>query len=94
MASLRRAANGALTLACLGFAALSVRNVYGESAEVEYLAREQASCPEGLCQLARLDRTPFGQTFEFRRRDGVSLVVRCARSALLVGAYECARGAP
>jgi hypothetical protein len=94
VASFRSVANTALTLACVGVAALSVRNVYGESAEAENLAREQASCPEGLCQLARLDRTPFGQTFEFRRRDGVSLVVRCARSAMLVGPYECVRSPP
>ena len=44
----------------MGLAALSVRNVYGDSSEVEGLARQQGSCPEGICQLSRIERTPFG----------------------------------
>ncbi len=93
VARFRRVANAALTVACLGVAAASVRNVYGESDEVEPLARAQASCPEGLCQLTRVDRTPFGQTLAFHKQ-GATLIVRCARSALLVGPYECVRAAP
>jgi hypothetical protein len=87
------AANAALTASCLALAALSVRNVYGDASEVERSARESASCPEPLCQLARVERTPFSQRYEFVRR-GETLVVRCARSALLLGPYECSRGAP
>ena len=93
MARFRSIANVTLTAACLGLAALSVRNVYGDSTEVEGLARQQASCPEPQCQLTRVERTPFGQRYEFHQR-GETVVVRCARSALLVGAHECVRGAP
>ncbi|HEU4407430.1 MAG TPA: hypothetical protein VFS43_19345 [Polyangiaceae bacterium] len=93
MARFRSVANATLTAACLGLAALSVRNVYGDSSEVEALARAEASCPEGHCQLSRIERTPFGQRFEFRRQ-GALVMVRCARSALLVGPFECAKGLP
>jgi hypothetical protein len=85
----RSVANGAVSVVCLGLAALSVRNVYGDSAEVEGLARQQGSCPEGVCQLSRVERTPFSQTFEFRRQ-GATVTMRCARSAVLLGPYDCA----
>lgn len=93
MASFRSVANAALTVTCLGLAALSVRNVYGDSSEVETLARQQASCPEGHCQLSRVERSPFGQSFEFRQQ-GALVMVRCARSGLLIGPYECVKGLP
>jgi hypothetical protein len=93
VARFRSVANATLTVACIGLAALSVRNVYGDSSGVEALARERASCPEAHCHLSRIERTPFGQSFEFRRQ-GAIVMVRCSRSALLVGPFECVNALP
>ena len=48
------------------------------------------ACPSGPCEIARVDRTPFAQTYDFRTTPG-TVTIRCARGAVFFGDYECAR---
>ena len=84
----KRFANVTLSVGCVAFGVLAFYNVFAENAEVEPLARAAATCPTGTCQLTRLDRSPFAQTFEFQRR-GETVTARCVRSAILLGPYGC-----
>jgi len=60
---------------------------YGDTAVAEQtVALMMAACRD----LARMDRTPFAQTFDFRSTSGV-VSVRCARAAVFFGEYGCAR---
>jgi len=78
-----------LIVLCLVISAAALVNVFADNAGV--LARARTlGCPKGSCDLARMDRTPFAQTFDFRAATGV-VSVRCARSAVFFGEYDCAR---
>jgi hypothetical protein len=78
-----------LIVACLVISAAALVNVFADNADV--LARARTiGCPKGTCDLARMDRTPFAQTFDFRATSGV-VSVRCARAAVFFGEYGCAR---
>jgi hypothetical protein len=79
--------------------AVGVYNVVCDNAEVEKLAQE-AACGGGVGKAAQLgctaqktmmERTPFGQTFDFAtsNKKQASVTVRCRRSAILVGEYAC-----
>lgn len=79
----------ALALAISG---LCLYNVVSDNAAVETMARAAVpGCEDQKCALARLDRTPLAQEFQFSLRGGQSAAVRCQRQAILVGAYSCAR---
>jgi hypothetical protein len=80
----------------LGVAAASVSNVLLDNAEVRALAEATAcgSLVSPACAgqgPTRIERTPFGQTFDFVTKTHATITVRCTRSLILVGAYSCAR---
>lgn len=75
----------------LGVAGASVSNVLLDNAEVRALA-EATACNKTACHgPTRVERTPFGQTFDFVTKTHTTVTVRCTRSLILVGAYSCAR---
>lgn len=78
-----------LIVACLVVSTAALVNVFADNADLRARART-IGCPKGSCDLARMDRTPFAQTFDFRAATGV-VSVRCARSAVFFGEYDCAR---
>jgi hypothetical protein len=78
-----------LAIACIVVSLAAMLNVFADNAEV--LAKAKAiGCGNGPCDLARVDRTPFAQTFDFRTTPGV-VTVRCARDAIFFGEYGCAK---
>ena len=70
---------------------LSVDNVFSDADPITRLA-EEAACRVKPCGaqhgMTRMERTPFGQSFEFTWRDG-TVQVSCSRSYLLAGEREC-----
>lgn len=66
----------------------SLHNVFGDNAELISEAKYTA-CPEKLCAMTQLERTPFAQTFRFVTPGGAPVVVRCRRAAVFVGEYSC-----
>jgi len=84
------------TVLLLGITVLGLINVYGDNAEVKNQARMVAcggkECPT---QVTRLERTPLGQTFDIAaepngvRKGSVTATVKCARSKVLIGDWEC-----
>jgi hypothetical protein len=77
------------TVLCVVVTGLGIRNVIADNQEVEALAQRSApACALG-CSLARVDRTPFAQEFQFSVAKGPPASVRCARAAVLVGDYAC-----
>jgi len=78
-----------LAIACIVVSLASMVNVFADNADV--LAKAKGiGCASGACDLARVDRTPFAQTFDFRTTPGM-VTVRCARGAIFFGEYDCSR---
>jgi hypothetical protein len=87
---------------CLVFSVAAVYNVFSGNAEVERMAGlvacasaapraggQQAAVDAGCkAQMTRLERTPFGQTFEFAAAKR-AVGVRCERAFVLAGEYTC-----
>jgi hypothetical protein len=78
-----------LALACVVVSVAALINVFGDNADVLARAKE-VGCQKASCELSRLDRTPFAQTFDFRATAGL-ITVRCARGAVFFGDYTCTR---
>jgi hypothetical protein len=78
-----------VAIACIAVSLAAMLNVFADNADVLAKAKGIA-CADGPCDLARLDRTPFAQTFDFRTTPGV-ITVRCARGAIFFGEYGCAK---
>jgi hypothetical protein len=79
----------ALACACIVVSLAAMINVFGDNADV--LTRARAlGCQKASCDLARVDRTPFAQTYDFRSTTGL-VTVRCARGAIFFGEYVCAK---
>jgi|SRR6266404_3730343 len=54
-----------LAIACIVVSLAAMVNVFADNDDVLAKAKGIA-CPSGPCDLARVDRTPFAQTFDFR----------------------------
>ncbi|KYF66813.1 hypothetical protein [Sorangium cellulosum] len=92
----------ALFALCVAFSASAAYNVFSDNAAVERTAAlvacgedAAAGAPEGRrasdgcrAQMTRLERTPFGQTFEFTTAKR-TVDVRCERAFVLAGEYRC-----
>ncbi len=78
-----------VAIACIVVSLAAMLNVYADNAEVQARAKEVA-CAGASCELARMDRTPFAQTFDFRSKPG-PVSVRCSRAAIFFGEYSCSR---
>ena len=87
---------------CVAFSVSAVYNVVSDNADVERRAALVACGEDGSetapeprrasagcrAQMTRLERTPFGQTFEFVTAKR-TVDVRCARAFVLAGEYSC-----
>jgi hypothetical protein len=78
-----------LAIACIVVSLAAMINVFADNGEVVSSAKGVA-CPSGPCDIARSDRTPFAQTFDFRTTKG-TVTVRCARAAIFFGEYACSK---
>ncbi|XXX71609.1 hypothetical protein WMF30_28575 [Sorangium sp. So ce134] len=92
----------ALFALCVAFSVSAAYNVFSDNAEVERMAALVACGEDGgagapeprrpsegcRAQMTRLERTPFGQTFEFTTAKR-TVDVRCERAFVLAGAYSC-----
>lgn len=75
---------------------LGLVNVYGDNSDVKNQAQLVAcggkECPT---QLTRLERNPLAQTFDIvaepkgTRKGSVTTTVKCARTKILIGEWEC-----
>jgi hypothetical protein len=88
----KRAVQVSIFVLCVLFSVSAVYNVFSDNTEVEAKGRVVACGDQGpscSATMTRMQRTPFGQTFEFvtpKRTVGV----KCTRSAVLFGEYACA----
>ena len=88
---------------CLAFSVAAVYNVFSDNADVErmagFVACDQSgdanaggvpAVSDSGCRphITRLEKTPFGQTFEFATAKR-TVGVRCQRSFVIVGKYTC-----
>ena len=64
-------------------------NVFSDNADVVAKAKE-IGCPRPVCNLTRMERTPFAQTFEFQSTLG-TVGVKCIRSSIFFGDYGCVK---
>lgn len=88
---MKRAVQLSFFAVCLIFSAGAVYNVFSDNVEVEQRARAVACGDQGAScspQMTRMERTPFGQTFEFVTAKR-TVSVRCTRGLVLAGGYAC-----
>lgn len=88
-----------IAIACVGATVAGLTNVFSDNTAEEALAR-QVACGPTPCsaRITRMERTPFKQAFQVQvsartaaeSDSGASVDVKCQRSQILVGAYECA----
>jgi hypothetical protein len=78
-----------LAIACIVVSLAAMINVFADNADVVNSAKGIA-CKTGACDIARSDRTPFAQTFDFRTTQGM-VTIRCARAAIFFGDYACSK---
>jgi hypothetical protein len=89
---MKRAGQIAIFVLCVAFSAAAVYNVFSDNAEVERKAAAVACGEQGpscRAQVTRMERTPFGQTFEMATPKR-TVSVKCARAYVMVGEYGCA----
>ena len=92
---MKRFGSVAFLLLCIAISIACAINVFADNTALTTEAGELA-CKGLACAkppaMTRVDRTPIAQTFTFAAgKSGTSVTVRCARSAILVGAYACAK---
>lgn len=82
----------AFSLLCLLATALCLYNVYGDNTEVAKQAENAACGSTGCVRTLRAERTPIAQGFTFQStlNPPATVEVRCQRSYLLVGDFDCA----
>jgi hypothetical protein len=78
-----------VVLTCVVISVAGMVNVFSDNAEIVAKAKE-IGCPRPVCNLTRMERTPFAQTFEFQSTVG-TIGVKCARSSTFFGDYECVK---
>jgi hypothetical protein len=87
-----------VTVFLLVLTALGLINVYGDPSEVVALA-QKAACRGGTCptRTTRIERTPFAHEYDLaatiqngKQSETVSATIRCARSYVLIGDWNCA----
>jgi len=89
MSSTKAYARLFLAIACIVVSLAAMVNVFADNDEVLAKARDVGGCTtKQSCDLARMDRSPFAQTFDFRATPG-PISVRCTRAAIFFGEYAC-----
>jgi hypothetical protein len=76
-----------LILTCVVVSVAGMVNVFSDNADTVAKAKE-IGCPRPVCNLTRMERTPFAQTFEFQSTVG-TIGVKCVRSSIFFGDYGC-----
>lgn len=84
------------TVLLLSITVLGLINVYGDNDEVKNQA-QLVACGGKECstQLTRLERNPLAQTYDFvaepkgAQKGSVTVTVKCARTKILIGDWEC-----
>lgn len=84
------------TVLLISVTVLGLVNVYGDNTDVKAQA-QQVACGGKECptQLTRLERNPIAQTYDIvaepsgTRKGSVTVTVRCARTQILIGEWEC-----
>jgi hypothetical protein len=90
MASIKWYAQAGLFAACAVVSIASLVNDFSNNPDV-FEQPKRAACPTSsaaACGLTHMDRSPFGQSFEYTTRSGV-IAVHCARAAVFFGDYAC-----
>jgi hypothetical protein len=88
---MKRAGQFLIFFLCVAFSVAAVVNVMSDNAEVERMAAAVACGEQGpncRAQMSRLERTPFGQTFEMITAKRTVDVV-CRRAYVMAGDYAC-----
>ena len=80
-----------LTIVAVLVSIACVMNVYGDDSAVRSEA-EAVACPRGCARATsvRVERSAIAETIEYTNPGG-TVTVRCARAALIVGPYSCAK---
>ena len=89
MTALRSYLKSILVVTCVVVSIAGLVNVFSDNADIAAQAKE-IGCPRPTCNLTRMERTPFAQTFEFRSTAG-TIGVKCVRSAIFFGDYACTK---
>jgi hypothetical protein len=90
--TMKRAGQILLLVLCVAFSVAAGYNVFADSSEVERAAIAVACGEQGpscRAQIARHERSPFGQTFGLVTPKHTVDVV-CRRAFVMVGEYRCA----
>jgi hypothetical protein len=88
---MKRAGQILIFILCVAFSVAALYNVMSDNAEVERMAAAVACGEQGpncRAQMTRMERTPFGQTFEMVTPKRTVDIV-CRRAYLMVGDYAC-----
>ncbi len=88
---MKRAGQISIFVLCVAFSVGAVVNVMMDNADVERAAAAVACGEQGpscRAQVTRLERTPFGQTFEMVTAKRTVDVV-CRRAFVMAGEYAC-----
>ena len=78
-----------IVLTCVVVSVAGMVNVFSDNAEVVAKAKD-IGCPRPACNLTRMERNPFAQTFEFQSTVG-TIGVKCVRSGIFFGEYGCVK---
>ena len=77
----------------IGLTVLGLLNTYADAGPVQKLAAETA-CGGAMCpvELREFSRSPFSHEYVYQvGRQGTQVRVKCARSAIFLGDYACAK---
>ena len=78
-----------VVLTCVVVSIAGMVNVFSDNADIVAKAKD-IGCPRPVCNLTRMERTPFAQTFEFQSTLG-TIGVKCVRSSIFFGEYDCVK---
>ncbi|HMJ55863.1 MAG TPA: hypothetical protein VK540_27515 [Polyangiaceae bacterium] len=78
-----------LVLTCVVVSIAGLVNVFSDNADTVVKAKA-IGCPRPVCNLTRMERNPFAQTFEFQSTLG-TIGVKCARAGIFFGEYSCVK---
>src|SRR5258708_38556955 len=90
MSSTKSSARLFFAIACIVVSLAAMISVFGDNDEVQAKAKEIACAPNVACDLARMDRSPFAQTFDYPSTPG-PVKVRCTRGAIFFGENGCSK---
>jgi hypothetical protein len=78
-----------VVLTCVVISIAGLVNVFSDNADIVAMAKAMG-CTGPVCNLTRMERNPFAQSFEFQSTAG-TIAVKCARSRIFFGDYDCVK---